>query len=173
MQKWHMVHPCQPASIYSGKICCEYVAYKLAKECKVHPWGPRRFHGSIEWFLECVLHRLIGAINLQFIYKYSNSNRYIMDWFFQTIRQKWIRQKLLFMFIHLILIDILYLCARKGRFFLTPINISFHLEVTKIHQLTMGLLHWHWLGWILFATSGVHRNWVLFGHSRSGLRTMP
>eukprot|EP00434_Breviolum_minutum_P042844 symbB.v1.2.038153.t1/scaffold5847.1/size23122/2 len=31
------------------------------------------------------------------------------------------------------------------------------MPVTKIHQLTMGLLHWHWLGWILFATVQLNR----------------
>ena len=36
---------------------------------------------------------------------------------------------------------IIYICYLFCMIFPTPLNISFHLEVTKIHQLTLVLLH--------------------------------
>ena len=37
---------------------------------------------------------------------------------------------------------IIYICYLFCMIFPTPLNISFHLEVTKIYQLTLVLLHW-------------------------------
>ena len=42
--------------VYSCYIRYEYIAYKLAKDCKRYIHGRRRFHGSIEWWgVQCTV----------------------------------------------------------------------------------------------------------------------
>ena len=126
--------------VYSCYICYEYIAYKLAKDCKRYIHGRRRFHGSIEWWgVQCTVWLVRSTYN-----SFTNIEKVDNGLIFPNNTAKMNKAKVV-VYVYSSHFDryIIYIYATYfAWFFPTPLNISFHLEVTKIRQLTLVLLHW-------------------------------
>ena len=136
--------------VYSCYICYEYIAYKLAKDCKRYIHGRRRFHGSIEWWgVQCTVWLVRSTYN-----SFTNIEKVDNGLIFPNNTTKMNKAKVV-VYVYSSHFDryIIYIYARKGTYFawffplpLTSASTWRWRKFTSWHwYYCTGSLHWYWL----------------------------